>query len=76
MCTARVWISIMNKTYALEQRGIDVQEVARKDAGCLGCQELPPGGRRPARRRAEPDGSQDPLDRPSPTRHPGPISSP
>ena len=34
--------------YALKQRGIDVQEVTREDAGCLGGQELPPRVRRPA----------------------------
>jgi hypothetical protein len=28
---------------ALEQHGVDVQEITGKDAGCLGYQELPPG---------------------------------
>jgi hypothetical protein len=28
--------------HALEQHGIDVQEVAGQDAGCLSGQELPP----------------------------------
>jgi hypothetical protein len=27
---------------ALQQHGIDVQEIAGEDAGCLGGQELPP----------------------------------
>ena len=55
---------------ALEQHGVDVQEVARQDAGRLGGQELPPGRRRPPRRGAEPGGGQDPADRPLP--HPVP----
>jgi hypothetical protein len=29
---------------ALEQDGVDVEEVAREDAGCLRGQELPPVG--------------------------------
>jgi hypothetical protein len=29
--------------HALEQHGVDVQEVAGNDAVCLGGQELPPG---------------------------------
>jgi len=28
---------------ALEQHGIDVQEITGQDAGCMGGQELPPG---------------------------------
>ena len=28
---------------ALEEHGVNVQEVARQDSGCLGGQELPPG---------------------------------
>jgi len=55
---------------ALQQHGAGVQEVAGKDAGCLGGQELPPGRRCPARRGTEPGGGQDPADRPFP--HPIP----
>jgi hypothetical protein len=35
---------------ALQQDGIDVQEITRQDAGRLRSQELPPSRRRPARR--------------------------
>jgi hypothetical protein len=56
--------------HALEQDGIDVQEVAGQDAVCLSFQELPPCWRRPPRRGAEPGGGQDPADRPLP--HPVP----
>jgi hypothetical protein len=49
---------------ALEQHGVDVQEVAGKDGVCLGGQELPPGQRRPLRCRAEAGGGQDPSDGP------------
>ena len=55
---------------AVEQHGVYMQEVACQNAGCLGGQELPPGGRRPARRGTEPGGGQDPADRPLP----GPVS--
>jgi hypothetical protein len=48
---------------APEEHGVDVQEVAGQDAGCLGGQELPPGRGGPARRRAQPGRSQDPADR-------------
>ena len=48
---------------ALEEHGVDVQEVTCQDSGCLGGEELPPGRRRPARRRGEPGRCQDPADR-------------
>jgi hypothetical protein len=56
--------------YVPQQDSVYVQEVACQDAGRLGGQELPPGRRRPARRRLEPSGGQDPADRPLP--HPVP----
>jgi hypothetical protein len=49
--------------HALEQDGVDMQEVAGQDAMCLSLQELPPCRRRPSRRGAEPGGGQDPADR-------------
>jgi hypothetical protein len=39
---------------ALEEDRVYVHEVIGKDAGCLGCQELSPGGRRPPWRGTEP----------------------
>jgi hypothetical protein len=47
---------------APEEHGVNVQEVACQDPGCLGGQELPPGRRRPAWRGCEPGYGQDPLD--------------
>jgi hypothetical protein len=54
--------------HALQQDGIEMQEITCQDPGRLSGQELPPPRRRPARRRPEPGGGQDPADRPSPTR--------
>ena len=48
---------------ALEEHGVNVQEIAGQDAGCLGGQELPPGRRRPPGCGREPGGGQDPADR-------------
>jgi hypothetical protein len=60
-----------------QQHGIDLQEVAGKDAVCLAVQELPPGRRVPPRRGPESGGGQDPADRlPSPTRYPGRAAHP
>ena len=56
--------------HAPQQDGIHVQEIARRDAGRRGGQELPPRRRRPARSWLEPGGGQDPADRPLP--HPVP----
>ena len=47
---------------ALEEHRVNVHEVARQDAGCLGGQELPPGRRRPAWCGREPGFGQDPPD--------------
>jgi hypothetical protein len=52
------------QVHASQQDGVDVQEIARQDAGRLGGQELPPGRRRAARRGPEPGDGQDPADRP------------
>jgi hypothetical protein len=50
--------------HALEEHGIDMQEIARQDGGCLAGQELSPGRRRPPRRGIQSGGGQDPADRP------------
>ena len=48
---------------ALEEHGVNVQEVARQDPGRLGGQELPPGRGCPAWGGREPGRGQDPADR-------------
>ena len=47
---------------ALEEHGVNMQEVACQDPGRLGGQELPPGRRCPAGRGREPGCGQDPPD--------------
>jgi hypothetical protein len=56
--------------HALEQHGVDVQEVAGQDARRPGFQELPPRRCRPPRHGAETGSRQDPADRSLP--HPVP----
>ena len=48
---------------ALEEHGVNVQEVTRQDPGRLRGQELPPGRGCPARCGREPGCGQDPADR-------------
>jgi hypothetical protein len=48
---------------APEEHGVNVQEIARQNPGCLGGQELPPGRGWPAWRGRGPGCGQDPADR-------------
>ena len=48
---------------APEEHGVNVQEIARQDPGCLGGQELPPGRGCPSWRGREPGSGQYPPDR-------------
>jgi hypothetical protein len=48
---------------APEEHGVDVQEIARQDSGCLGGQELPPSRGCPPGCGREPGRGQDPADR-------------
>jgi hypothetical protein len=57
LVTGERHLRLLQHVHALEQDGIDMQEVAGQDAVCLGCQELQPCRRRPPRSGAEPNGS-------------------